>query len=84
VILFSGNFSYNLATPSASKNLAAVSQVLNNWQTDISDYSELIADRFLNPARPTISVPTMVGGDDGLDGIDIPYAPNLFPVVALT
>jgi hypothetical protein len=89
VVLFSGNFSYNLATPSDRDNLAAVSQVLAQWQTDLSAYCELITDRFLNPTKPTISMPasstlTAVGADDGLDGLEIPYAPNLFPVVALT
>lgn len=84
VILFSGNFSYNLATPSASENLTAVTQVLSNWQTDLSAYCELITDRFLNPTNPTISVPTKVGSDDDLAGLEIPYAPNLYPVVALT
>jgi hypothetical protein len=84
VILFSGNFSYNLATPEPSNNLVAVSQVLSNWQTDLSAYCELITDRFLNPTKPTISVATAVGTDDDLAGLEIPYASNLFPVVALT
>jgi hypothetical protein len=84
VVLFSGNFSYNLATPEVSENLAAASQVLSNWQTDLSAYCELITDRFLTPTKPTISVPTSVGNNDDLAGLEIPYASNLFPVVALT
>jgi hypothetical protein len=83
VVLFSGNFSYNLATPEVSENLVAVSQVLAKWQTDLSAYCELITDRFLNPTKPTIAVETIVGDGD-LAELGIPYAPNLAPVVALT
>lgn len=51
LLLFSGNFSYNLATSKVSNSLAAVSQILTNWPHDLSDYCELITDRFLNPQK---------------------------------
>jgi hypothetical protein len=85
VILFSGNFSYNLAAPEPDNNLAAVSQVLAKWQTDLSAYCELITDRFLTPQQPVISIPTpTVIGNDDLGELDIPYAPDLYPLVALS
>jgi hypothetical protein len=85
VILFSGNFSYNLATPEPDRNLAAVSQVLAKWQTDLSAYCELITDRFLTPQQPVISIPTPTRiGKDDLGELDIPYAPDLYPLVALS
>jgi hypothetical protein len=45
IILFSGNFSYQLA--SEGDTLSAISQILTNWQTDLAVYSELITERFL-------------------------------------
>jgi hypothetical protein len=82
---FSGNFSYNLAAPEPDNNLAAVSQVLAKWQTDLSAYCELITDRFLTPQQPVLSVPTLtVIGNDDSGEIEIPYAPNLLPLVALS
>jgi hypothetical protein len=85
VILFSGNFSYNLATSETASNLGAASQVLAKWQTDLSAYCELITDRFLTPQQPVISVPTLtVIGKDDLGELDIPYAPDLYPLVALS
>jgi hypothetical protein len=84
VILFSGNFSYNLATPELLNDCAAAQQVLATWQTDLSAYCELITDRFLTPQQPVISIPTTtVIGNDDLDEREIPYAPNVFPLVAL-
>jgi hypothetical protein len=85
VILFSGNFSYKLAVPETASNLAAASQVLAKWQTDLSAYCELITDRFLTPQQPVLSIPTLTRiGKDDLGELDIPYAPDLYPLVALS
>jgi hypothetical protein len=85
VILFSGNFSYNLATSETASNLGAASQVLAKWQTDLSAYCELITDRFLTPQQSVISIPTPTRiGKDDLGELDIPYAPDLYPLVALS
>ena len=85
VILFSGNFSYNLTTPEPDRNLAAASQVLAKWQTDLSAYCELITDRFLTPQQPTLSIPTPTRiGNDDLGELDIHYAPDLYPLIALS
>jgi hypothetical protein len=85
VILFSGNFSYNLTTSEVGDNLAAVSQILSDWQTDLSAYCELITDRFLSPRTPTLSLPTPAGNEDGnLAAMEIPYAPNLHPAISFS
>lgn len=85
VILFSGNFNYNLTASETVNNLAAASQVLAKWQTDLSAYCELITDRFLTPQQPVISIPTpTIIGKDDLGELDIPYAPDLYPLVALS
>jgi hypothetical protein len=77
IIVFSGNFSYNLAASGLSNNTAA-SRILANWQTDLSAYCELITDRFLIPKSPTLPIPTIgrIGGD--FDGIEVVDAPNLY------
>jgi hypothetical protein len=85
VILFSGNFSYNLASSELGETAAAVSQVLTNWQTDLSAYCELITDRFLSPGTPTLSVPTVIANDeDNLETEEIPYASNLYPTLSFS
>jgi hypothetical protein len=84
IVLFSGNFKYNLTASETSSNLAAVSQILSEWQADLSAYCELITDRFLNPQQPGLSVskPAQIAHDD-LSEFEIPYAPDLFPLIAL-
>lgn len=85
VILFSGNFSYNLANSELGETAAAVGRILSNWQIDLSAYCELITDRFLSPGTPTLSVPTVVANDeDNLEPTEIPYAPNLYPTLSFS
>ena len=57
VILFSGNFSYNLAAAELGETAAATERILTNWQTDLSAYCELITDRFISP-RPSWRITT--------------------------
>jgi hypothetical protein len=83
VILFSGNFSYNLVTSGLGDNLAAVSQVLGNWQTDLAAYCELITERFLS-TTPVIDLPLIAqNGDGNLTALEIPYAPTLSPITTV-
>jgi hypothetical protein len=84
VILFSGNFIYNLVTAELGETLASVGQVLNNWQADLSTYCELITDRFLN-IKAISQLPISPVSHEYLLATEgeIPYAPNLFPA-ALT
>ena len=85
VILFSGNFSYNLATAEVGNSLAAVSQILIDWQHDLSAYCELITDRFLSPQKPQLPAPTPAQfGTDEFGEMEIPYAPDLYPVISLS
>ena len=85
VILFSGNFRYNLADSELGETAAAVGRVLTNWQTDLSTYCKLITDRFLSPSTPTLSVPTVADRDeDNLEPVEIPYAPNLYPTLSFS
>lgn len=81
IILFSGNFGYNLT--STSDDLAAASQILANWQADLSAYGELINERFLG-SSPTLSVPANVAiGYDDTSNLEIVDAPA-YPVLAIS
>jgi hypothetical protein len=77
IILFSGNFSYNLADAELGETVGAVGRVLTDWQLDLSAYCELITDRFLSSVR-VAALPSLALSSDGdLDLLEIPYAPNL-------
>ena len=79
VILFSGNFSYNLAALEVGESSGAASQILTNWQTDLSTYCELITDRFLMPTAVKILPATVQIDERNSAELEIPYAPNLYP-----
>jgi hypothetical protein len=84
VILFSGNFTYNLTNPDLGETSAAVGRILTNWQTDLSAYCELITDRFLNSeSLPKLPISPSSHEYPPANEGEIPYAPNLFPA-ALT
>jgi hypothetical protein len=81
IILFSGNFSYNLNIPEIGNSLTAASRILANWQTDISAYYELITERFLNHKTSLNPLPTITTKNDDFDGIEIIDAPDIYPLV---
>jgi hypothetical protein len=83
IILFSGNFGYNLALPEVGNNLDAVNSILANWQMDLSAYHELIAERFLAP-KTTLATPIATAVEpDEFEGIEVVDAPNLYPLIAV-
>jgi hypothetical protein len=82
IILFTGNFEYNLTTSETSKDLVAISQILGNWQTDLSTYHELISERFLNSTAATATVNITPIVEDEFDGVEIIDAPNIYPLIA--
>lgn len=46
-LLFAGNFTYGIAGDSAEGRLKHLHQVIENWQSDVATYQELIDCRFL-------------------------------------
>jgi hypothetical protein len=83
IILFSGNFGYNLAAPEDGNSLDTVSSILANWQMDLSAYYELIAKRFLTP-KPILTTPIATAVEpDEFEGIEVIDAPNLYPLIAV-
>lgn len=82
IILFSGNFSYNLAISEIGKNLDAASLILASWQMDLSAYYELITERFLSPTTPMPTPRASTIESNDFEGIEIIDAPNIYPLIA--
>jgi hypothetical protein len=56
IILFSGNFDYNLNAPENAQDLNKLEQVLTNWQQDLNMYREVV-EKF-KQADTVINFPT--------------------------
>jgi hypothetical protein len=71
IIIFNGSFSYQVNGESNADKLAVVHSAINNWQSDLEDYQNIINNKFLAQAEQQV-LPT--------NG----YNPssNLFPVSA--
>ena len=54
IVLFSGNFEYPI-----EEDIQKLLSVLDNWQTDLGIYKELINDRFLNSKPMPFSIPAL-------------------------
>jgi hypothetical protein len=48
VVLFSGNFSYDLMKESGTDRLKQLSEIINNWQNNLDTYRDLINTKFLS------------------------------------
>lgn len=86
IILFSGNFNYNLSALNTRSNLAVVGGILADWQQDLSVYRELISERFLGGDQPEHdnSTPVQIleaafvkeNCSNNLDELEIGYVPD--------
>jgi hypothetical protein len=47
IVLFSGNFSYNIVGNSKQERLQSLQQLIHNWQEDLKVYLEIINNKFL-------------------------------------
>jgi hypothetical protein len=58
VVMFSGNFSYDLASLKEEERLASLYQAIENWQADLDIYRDIINTKFLPAkAEPKVVVP---------------------------
>ncbi|MGB3654037.1 MAG: hypothetical protein WBA41_22895 [Rivularia sp. (in: cyanobacteria)] len=74
IIIFNGSFSYQVNGESNTEKLAVVHSVINNWQSDLEDYQNIINNKFLAQiGQPEVALPT--------NGFN-PEANNLFAVSA--
>ncbi|MEA5619945.1 hypothetical protein VB711_19150 [Cronbergia sp. UHCC 0137] len=54
IILFSGNFSYNIEGNNKDERFKSLHQSLDNWKTDLETYQEIIQTKFLAPPIPIL------------------------------
>lgn len=47
IVLFSGNFSYELAGNTGSEKLSSLYQAIENWQADLKTYTDIVNNKFL-------------------------------------
>lgn len=47
IVLFSGNFSYDIASITGSDKLATLYQALSNWEADLETYKDIVNTKFL-------------------------------------
>lgn len=47
IVLFSGNFSYDIASSTDEERLHFMHQILDNWQADMETYSAIVNTKFL-------------------------------------
>ncbi|MGF1675599.1 MAG: hypothetical protein ACFCUV_18230 [Rivularia sp. (in: cyanobacteria)] len=56
IILFSGSFSYELNSEDNAEKLQLLDSVINNWQSDLEDYRNIIGNKFLQGAQKILPV----------------------------
>ena len=60
IVMFNGSFSYELEGENKEEKLANLHKAIENWQTDVTTYSELVNNKFLAqlPEEATVEVPS--------------------------
>jgi hypothetical protein len=60
LVLFSGNFSYDIAGKNGEEKLTSLYQAIENWQADVDSYKNIINTKFLaSKAEPKVMVPDL-------------------------
>jgi hypothetical protein len=58
IIIFGGNFSYDIVGKNEAEKLAAVERAINRWQSDLETYRDIINTKFLaSVSDPKVVVP---------------------------
>ncbi|MCC5625281.1 hypothetical protein [Nostoc sp. CHAB 5715] len=52
IVLFNGSFSYEVRSETPLQRVPNMHQILDNWQTDLSNYQEIINTKFLLKSDP--------------------------------
>ncbi|GAB1542663.1 hypothetical protein NUACC21_53370 [Scytonema sp. NUACC21] len=77
IVMFSGSFSYELSGDSGAEKISNLHNCIQNWQTDLNTYSDIINHKFLNK----ISSSLRVASDDST--VSVPATvPDLFTMSA--
>jgi hypothetical protein len=73
IIIFNGSFSYQVNGENNAEKLAVVHSIINNWQSDLEDYQNIINNKFLGQEKQQKQV---------LPPNEYNPSSNLFPVSA--
>ena len=65
IVIFSGNFNYQVIGSSAQEKLGFINQVLENWFADITTFSDLINNKFLADLDENITLTKIVDNIPG-------------------
>ncbi len=60
IVLFSGNFSYKIATNSKEEQLKNLYKALSNWQADLDTYTDIVNNKFLVPEKVVAPTKSLV------------------------
>ncbi|KYC34735.1 hypothetical protein WA1_49285 [Scytonema hofmannii PCC 7110] len=79
IVMFSGSFSYELSGENGAEKISNLHNCIENWQTDLNTYSDIINHKFLKK----ISSSLRVASDDST--VSVPATvPDLFTMSAAT
>lgn len=70
VVLFAGNFSYDIANLSIEERVKKIDSNIGNWQNDLAAYTELINERFLT--KNTIKSVDIYENNGIVNAIELP------------
>ncbi|GAB1540617.1 hypothetical protein NUACC21_32860 [Scytonema sp. NUACC21] len=56
IVMFSGSFSYELSGESGVEKISDLHKCIQNWQTDLNTYSDIINHKFLNTISSSLAV----------------------------
>jgi hypothetical protein len=79
VILFGGNFGYPL---DAADKLAQLTETIERWHVDLSEYQQLIDRHFLTNVRDAVVIEESLPPIDSTTELKIENAPRLQPLTA--
>ncbi len=74
VVLFAGNFSYDVSKISTGDRVTKIAGLISNWQQDLSEYTALITERFISEGEN-------IECKSSNDALEISYADELPPII---
>ncbi|MUG94707.1 hypothetical protein F7734_21005 [Scytonema sp. UIC 10036] len=65
IVMFTGSFSYEVSGETEAQKLSSLHQSLENWQTDLQTYSDIISNKFMAKMQfDTVRIPDTVAISD--------------------
>ena len=73
VVLFTGNFSYEVANDNVSERLLRLYQAIENWQADLESYCDIVNTKFLSSSNlnTVVSEPELASSVSAISNADL-------------